>query len=142
MMPEIGLFALVLALLVAASSDQYRAVFAFGPAANVAGYGGQFVSCDPTDAREMEIRSPERWVNTIRVPTFVIEGTGGNIDSLREMANASTNANVRYLPVKGADHFGVLAPVNKLIAARILKDDGPKTNLAFTEAELAVLMKK
>lgn len=32
--------------------------------------------------------------------------------------------------------------MNKLIAVRILKDDGPKTNLAFTEDELARLMKK
>jgi acetyl esterase/lipase len=129
-----------LALLVAASSDRYRAVFAFGQASNVAGYGGQFVSCDPTDALEMEIRSPERWVNTIRVPTFVFEGTSrGNIDSLREMATASTNANVRYLPVQGADHFTVLAPVNRLIAEKLLKDTAPETTLAFTEAELAAL---
>lgn len=132
-----------LALLVAASSDKYRAVFAFGPVGNPAGYGGSFVYCDPNDAREMELRSPERWVNTIKCPTFVFEGTvGGNVDSLREMSRASTNPTVRYLPVQGANHFDVLAPVNKLIADRILKDTGNESNLAFTEAELAALFKK
>jgi dipeptidyl aminopeptidase/acylaminoacyl peptidase len=132
-----------LVLLVAASSDKYRAVFSFGPASNVAGYGGEFVSCDPNDPREMEIRSPERWVNTIKVPTFVFEGmTQGNIDSLRDMAKDSTNANVRYFPVKGADHFSLLAPANKLIADRILKDTDPKSNLAFTEDELNRLFKR
>jgi dipeptidyl aminopeptidase/acylaminoacyl peptidase len=131
-----------LALLVAASSDKYRAVFSFGPVGNPAGYGGNFVYCDPNDAREMELRSPERWVNTIKVPTFVFEGTvGGNVAALREMANASTNANVRYLPVKGANHFDVLAPVNRLIAGHILTDTGAKSGLAFTEAELAAAFK-
>lgn len=132
-----------MALLVAASSDQYRAVFSFGPADDVKGYGGQYVYCDPKDAREMELRSPERWVNTIEVPTFMFEGTAqGNLPCLQAMAKASTNPNVHYLPVQGATHFSVLAPVNELIADRILKDDGPKTNLEFTEAELAKLVKK
>lgn len=58
--------------------------------------------CDPKDAREMELRSPGRWVNTIKPPTFVFEGTsGGNIDAQRAMAEASTNPNVHYLPVQG-----------------------------------------
>jgi dipeptidyl aminopeptidase/acylaminoacyl peptidase len=81
-----------LALLVAASTDQYRAVFAFGPVGSPLGYGGAYVYCDPKDAREMELRSPERWVNTIERPTFVFEGTvGGNIGALRSMSKASTN---------------------------------------------------
>jgi dipeptidyl aminopeptidase/acylaminoacyl peptidase len=131
-----------LVLLVAAASDKYRGVFSFGPVGNPAGYGGAFVYCHPNDAREMELRSPERWVNTIQVPTFVFEGTvGGNVAALREMATASANGNVRYLPVKGANHFDVLAPVNKLIAGRILTDTGEKANLAFTESELAGLFK-
>ena len=127
-----------LALLVAASTDTYRAVVSFGPVDDVRGYGGQFVACDPNDAREMDIRSPGKWVNTIRVPTFVIEGTSrGNAVALLKMKAASTNANVHYLAVTGATHFSVLAPVNRLIADRILKDDAVKTNLAFTEDELA-----
>lgn len=132
-----------LALLVAASSDKYRAVFSFGPVGNPAGYGGAFVYCDSKDAGEMELRSPERWVNTIKCPTFVFEGTsGGNIADLREMSAASTNANVAYLPANGANHFSLLAPINKLIAERILKDTGNESNLAFTEVELAALFKK
>ncbi len=132
-----------LALLVAASSDNYRAVFSFGPVGNPAGYGGSFVYCDPNDPREMELRSPERWVNSIKCPTFVFEGTvGGNIDSLREMSKTSTNSNVRYLPVQGATHFDILAPVNKVISDRIFKDTGEKSNLAFSEAELTTLFKK
>lgn len=132
-----------MALLVAASSDKYRAVFSFGPIADVGGYGPQYVTCELGSPTELEIRSPGRWVNTIKIPTSVFEGTvGGNIDALREMSKASTNLNVRYLPVKGANHFNLLAPVNKLIAERILKDTGAKSNLSFTEDELGDLLKK
>ena len=53
------------------------------------------------------------------------------------MARASTNPLIRFLPVKGVNHFSILAPTNELIAAKILRDDGPTTNLAFTENELA-----
>lgn len=82
-------------------------------------------------------------MNTIKVPTFVFEGmVGGNTDSLRTMAKDSTNANVHYLPVKGADHFSILAPVNKLIAERIGNDTDPKTNLKFTEDEFGRLFMK
>ena len=110
---------------------------------DIGGYGPQYVPCDMKDPKELEIRSPGRWMNTIKAPTFVFEGTvGGNADSLKTMAKDSTNANVRYLPVKGADHFNILAPVNKLIAEKVLKDTEPKTNLAFTEDELNRLFKR
>lgn len=132
-----------LVLLVAASSDKYRAVFSFGPADNIGRYGPQFVPCDPSDPKELELRSPGRWVNTIKVPSFVFEGTvGGNTDALEAMAANSTNPNVRYLPVTGANHFNLLAPLNQLIAARLLKDSGPTCDLTFTAAELARPFKK
>ena len=39
--------------------------------------------------------------------------------------------------MKGVDHFGILAPANELIAAKILRDDDPTTDIAFSEAEPA-----
>jgi Fe-S cluster assembly iron-binding protein IscA len=132
-----------LVLLAAASSDKFRAVFSFGPVDDVAGYGPQYVPCDLSDPKELELRSPGRWANTIRVPTFVFEGTvGGNTDSLTEMAKASTNPNMRFFPVRGANHFNLLAPINTLIAGRVLKDTGEKCDLAFTEGELNRLFEK
>jgi hypothetical protein len=44
--------------------------------------------------------------------------------------------------VKGVDHFSILAPVNRLIAQKILKDDGTTTNLAFTEDEVNRAVKR
>jgi dipeptidyl aminopeptidase/acylaminoacyl peptidase len=132
-----------LVLLVAASSDKYRAVFSFGPVDEVGGYGPLYVPCDMADPKELEIRSPGRWVNTIRIPTFVFEGTvGGNVGSLRAMAKVSTNTSVRYFPVTGANHFNLLAPVNTLIAGKVLKDIGEKSNLTLTEDELNNLFRR
>jgi acetyl esterase/lipase len=136
-----------LVLLVAAASDKYRAVFSFGPVGTIATYDfcgpKELVPCGIQDAREIELRGPNRWVNTIRVPTYVFEGTRGtNIRSLQWMAEYSTNSNVKYLPIKRADHFSLLAPMNTLIAKKILNDTGEKTNLTFSGAELAAVMKK
>jgi acetyl esterase/lipase len=126
-----------LVLLVAASSDRFRAVFSFGPADEVAGYGPEYLPFDTSDRRELELRSPIRWLHSMQDPVFVFEGTvGGNLDSLRAMERASTNPKIRFYPVKGATHVSVLAPTARLIAGKILRDDGPATTIAFTEEEL------
>jgi acetyl esterase/lipase len=128
-----------LVLLVAESSDRFRAVFSFGPADNVAGYGPQseYLPFNTSDPREIELRSPGRWLHSVQSPTFVLEGTSeGNIGSLITMSRSSTNPKLRFHPVKGATHFSILAPVNRLLAAKILRDDGPTTNITLSDEEL------
>ena len=53
------------------------------------------------------------------------------------MAAISNNPKIKFLPVAKANHFSVLAPTTRLIAAKILLDDGPTCNLAFTAEEVA-----
>jgi acetyl esterase/lipase len=131
-----------LVLLVAASSDRFRAVFSFGPVADVGGYGDQYLPFDRSNPRELELRSPERWLHSVRSPVFVLEGTNrpGNIDSLRALARASRNPLVHLHPVKGTDHFSILFPGTRLIARKILADEGATTNIAFTEDELSNML--
>jgi dipeptidyl aminopeptidase/acylaminoacyl peptidase len=128
-----------LVLLVAECSDRFRGVFSFGPVDDIRGYGGQFTEAvNTSDTKEVQLRCPGFWLHSIQSPTFVFEGTvDGNLRSLEAMAAKSQNPKVRFFPVKGVNHFSILAPVNTLIAQKILKDDGPETNLAFTDAELA-----
>jgi dipeptidyl aminopeptidase/acylaminoacyl peptidase len=129
-----------LALLVAESSDVFRAVFSFGPAHTILGYTEDLtVAVDRSNTREVELRSPGNWLHSIRTPTFVFEGSGGNAFALETMRRSATNSRVSFYLVQGADHFSILAPVNQLIARSILKDAGSTTNLAFTEAELSRL---
>ena len=126
-----------LVLLVAASSSRFRAVFSFGPTDDVAGYGAEQLTFDTSNKRELELRSPKRWLHSIQSPVFVLEGDGeGNVEQLQLMSRASRNPLAHFHMVKGGSHFSILAPMTRLIAGKILRDDGPKTNIEFTEQEL------
>ena len=129
-----------LVLLAAAQvGTRYRAVFSFGPVDDVAGYGGNFIYCDPTDQDEMRLRSPIFWLDDIKVPTWVIEGERdpSNVSSLNEMKASCKNPLVRFRAVPGASHFSVLGPVNSLIASRLLDDTVSAATFDLTESELA-----
>ena len=62
--------------------------------------------------------------------------------ALRAMERAANNPKARFFVVKGASHFSVLAPTNRLIAEKILKDTGPACNLTFTEEEFGMAFRK
>ncbi len=126
-----------LALLAAECSDSFRAVFSFGPVADVLQYGLGAGTFSLADAKELRLRSPGQWLHSIRSPVFVFEGaSGGNASSLRSMAGRTRNPKVHFFVVGGADHFNLLGPTNRLIAGKVLGDTGPECNLAFTEQEV------
>lgn len=126
-----------LVLLAAECSDRFRAVFSFGPAADVGNYPPEYIPFDTSNKREIELRSPGRWLAAVRNPVFVIEGkSDGNLDALQTMARASTNPKLHFLPVQGANHFSVLAPTTRLLADKILRDTGATSNLEITEQEV------
>jgi acetyl esterase/lipase len=127
-----------LAMLIAESSPLFRAVFAYGPVNTVAVYNSDlgFTPFDVNDRNEVELRSPGYWLSSVQSPTWVIEGSDGNIDSLHSMAKSSRNSKVHFVEVHGADHFTVLAPTNALIAKKILADTGDTTNINLTAEEI------
>lgn len=128
-----------LALLVAECSNRFRAVFAFGPVEDVAGYGEDMLPIDLRNQKEIRLRSPGYWLHSITSPTFIIEGgdrLASNVSSLEVLQRVSTNPQVVCLAVPGKDHFSVLGPANAVIASKILQDAGEKCNLAFTAEEL------
>ena len=132
-----------LVLLVAEASPRFRAVFAFGPAADPADHRRENVPLDPGNAREMRLRRPAAWLESVRAPLHVFEGASGpvsNVEDLRALQAATRNPQISFHAVPGTDHFGVLAPTNRLIARKILEDAraeaGPTTTLAFTADEL------
>jgi dipeptidyl aminopeptidase/acylaminoacyl peptidase len=127
-----------LVMLVAASTDRFRGVFSFGPAHNVRGYGPEFLPFDTSNPKEIALRAPALWLHSVRCPTFVFEGTRepANVDSLRAMQKASKNPLIHFHVVKGATHFSILAPTNRLIARKMLQDNGPAPRLSFTDGEV------
>jgi acetyl esterase/lipase len=125
-----------LVMLVAEMSGRFRAVFSFGPADDVRGYGGKFVYHRPGDPKESVLRSPGYWLDSVRAPLFVIEGTEGNIESLQDMQKKSTNPRIHFVAVPGVGHFKILAPANEMIASKILADTGSASGITLSAQEL------
>ena len=127
-----------LALLAAASSNRFRAVFSFGPADDVAGYGSE-ERVWANSTKERRLRSPKYWLENIATPTFALEGTEqpSNADAIRTMDRKTDKQHLHFLTVSGADHFSILAPINRLLAQNILSDTGPTCSITLTEAETA-----
>lgn len=125
-----------LALLVAASTDKFKAVFALGPISDPAEYGASRQLYQQNDRREAYFRAPINFLKYIQSPTFIIEGVGGDIDSLNELKASSKNDRLTFMPVDGANHFAVIYPVNRLVAKKIAA--GSQMALTQTEVQLAV----
>lgn len=108
-----------LALLVAESTDLFCAVVAFGPVARVTDYGGRTWPFDPTDPKEVKLRSPLYFLDSISTSTLVVEGERGNIEDLVLLEQATDNANIHFALLNDEDHFTPLAPVNRWLARKI-----------------------
>jgi pimeloyl-ACP methyl ester carboxylesterase len=129
-----------LAMLVAEASSRFRAIFSFGPADVVAGYSRKFLPFDTSRRSEIILRSPGYWLHCIESPVFVFEGaTNGNAGCLASMESLSKNANIHFFQVRGATHVSVLATATRLIAQKILRDEGATTNIGISDAELRSL---
>ena len=124
-----------LALLVAAATDRFKAIFSFGPVESPSLYSPGNLTYDPEERTENRLRSPIHFLGAIQSPTFVIEGTGGYIEPFRKLQLACKNPKVVFLPVGDADHFKVLGPSNNVIAEKIAKL-GSKAALSLTAFEL------
>jgi alpha/beta superfamily hydrolase len=121
----------MLALLVAESTDVFKAVFCFGPAAEVGDYG--VTPFDTTNPREFYLRSPIHFLDAIGSPTLLIEGETGRSEQLNAMADACLNPEVRFALIPGADHFAPLAAVNRFLAGRIGESVGKEFQVSVEQ---------
>lgn len=126
-----------LALLVAGTTDLFRAVVSYGPAHTVAIYGADNLPFDGEDRKELIVRAPIVCLGEVKTPTFVLEGTNdGNLESLRAMVKVCDNPAVSFHEVPGATHFNILAPFNELFAKKIFADTGDKCSILLEEKEI------
>jgi acetyl esterase/lipase len=123
-----------LALLAAASTDRFAAVFAFGPVGDARQYGTPGGGgCLPADAGEEEIalRAPMNFVGSIRTPTFVFEGgVGGNADAFDELREPAS-ARVHFAVAAGLDATSIIAPGTLMIARAIAAGHVDDAHLAI-----------
>jgi dienelactone hydrolase len=124
-----------LAMLVAASTNRFRAVFAFGPVADVRSYQGNY-TYNVDALKEWQLREPVRWLHAIQSPTFVIEGMRGNVSEISKFRRVNKNHQAKFYIALSNDHFDVLSPANKLLAQKILADSGATSNITLSEGEL------
>ena len=126
------------ALLAAEMSNRFRAVIAISPSDDMRTFPEFFQVFEGSDLREFAVRSPGLWLESIEAPTFVFAGARGDgaLKHSRNMAKMSTNPQLRFVEVSGADHFNLVAPINRLAAQKILQDVGPQCNLSFTTQEV------
>ncbi|RUL78412.1 peptidase [Dyella choica] len=130
-----------LALLTAEVRNPFRAVFAFGPVSDVRSYSEDVfpVNLSRYGEKEAELRSPGTWLASIKGKVYIIEGAAqpSNATSFETMEKRLGSLGPR-VPAQGSlemilvpmkNHFSVLAPENKQIAASILRDTA--TNSAF-----------
>lgn len=87
------------------------------------------------------MRSPIYWLDSVKSPTFLIEGSDGNSANLKKIERTSNNENIHCYVMEGADHFSVLAPLTRVVAQKILADTGTEPNITITQEELDAAMK-
>lgn len=130
------------ALLASEYTDKFRAVFCFGAVDEIRYHNNSQFTFDTGIEDEYTMRSPIYWLDNIKTPTFLIEGSEGNSANLLRMEEASENDNIHCYVIDNADHFAVLAPITPVLAQKILADTGAEVNISVTQEELDAAMKQ
>ena len=130
------------ALLTAEYTDKFRAVFGFGAVDEIKYHNNSQFTFDTSIEEEFIMRSPIHWLDDVKTPTFLIEGSEGNSANLKNIEKTSRNENIHCYVVDGTDHWGVLAPITPLLAQKILADTGAESNISITQEELEAAMKQ
>lgn len=128
------------ALLASEHSDVFRAVFCFGAVDDIRYHNNSQFTFDTEDEMEYTMRSPIHWLDDVKSPTFLIEGSDGNSDSLKNIQSSSTNDSIHCYLLEGSDHFAPLGPITPLLARKILADTGAECNITVTQEELEQAM--
>ena len=123
-----------LALLTAATGLPIQGVFAFGPVADPSTYDKRGIPVDwkKLDAEERRLRAPLNWLHAVKAPTWIIEGANspGNTGDLQALCAARKSEQVHCITVAGQNHFSVLQPITRRIAAQIAMGQEPKLESA------------
>lgn len=128
------------ALLASEYTDKFRAVFCFGAVDEIKYHNNTQFTFDTTIEDEYVMRSPIYWLDNVKSPTFLIEGSEGNAANLTRMLQASENDKISGYILEDADHFSVLAPITRVVAQKILADTGAEPNITITQEELDAAM--
>jgi len=129
-------------LLAAEYTDKFRAVFGFGAVDKIEYHNNTQFTFDKDIEDEYRMRSPIYWLDSVKTPTFLIEGSEGNSKNLKNIEKTSENDNIHCYIMEGQDHFSVLAPLTRVVAQKILADTEDVCSITITQEELDEAMKQ
>lgn len=129
------------ALLAAEYTDKFRSVFCFGAVDLIQYHNNSQFTFDTSIEDEFVMRSPIYWLDNIKTPTFLIEGSDGNSANLENIRKTSKNENIHCYLMHGEDHFSTLAPITRLLAQKILEDTGADPEISISQVELELAMR-
>ena len=91
-----------------------------------------------SNPEEFRLRSPATFIRSLQSPTYYFEGAKNWWDEFDEVQAYAHKHNVPFYAykIRAGDHFNIIAPINELIAEKILADTGPLPHFEFTDAEL------
>lgn len=123
-----------MALLAAEYASEWAAVFAFGPVTDPQLYGNGLWGVQPvaaTDNAGQRLRAPYLWLDSITIPTLVLEGDDGNAVDIAEFRKVNHNPKARFHVIEGCSHFSILRPGSEMIARAI--QDGAVNDLMLKD---------
>lgn len=99
---------------------------------------------DKNNPEELRLRSPATFIRSIKSPTYYFEGAEDWWPEFDEVQNYAKQYNIPFYTYKinNADHFNIIAPVNELIAQKILTDTESMPHIDFTKEELNSISQK
>ena len=89
--------------------------------------------------KEFQLRSPARYIKSIKNPTWYFEGEENYwqaFDNIEKVAKKEKIPLFIY-KIPYGDHFNIIAPLTEMIAEKILADTGRKSNITFSDKDIA-----
>lgn len=95
-------------------------------------------------SREYQLRSPARFIRSIKKPTWYFEGEESYWDAFDDFEKIARKENIPLAirKIKNGDHFNIIAPLTEVIAKKILADVGPETNIRFSDHDIAKISRE
>lgn len=130
-------------LLASEYSTKFRGYFSLGgiPDLKARVEGGEMSVRIPfkQTKKEFQLRSPARYIKSIKNPTWYFEGEEHYwqaFDNIEKVAKKEKIPLFIY-KIPNGDHFNIIAPLTEMIAEKILADTGRKSNITFSDKDIA-----
>ncbi|HCP1876032.1 TPA: prolyl oligopeptidase family serine peptidase [Escherichia coli] len=135
-------------LLASEYGSKFRGYFSLGgiPDLKARVEGGEMSVIIPfkQTRKEYQLRSPARYIKSIKKPTWYFEGEYAYWQAFDNIAKVAKKERIPLFvnKIPNGDHFNIIAPLTEMIAKKILADTGKTTNITFSERDIASISRE